>query len=53
MKLIKRMKKNSEHIIQSFFPALPNLEGEIPFKGGRFVTSTFCSNKFFAKLEVH
>jgi hypothetical protein len=40
------MKKNSEQITQSFSPALPNLEGEIPFKGSRFVTPTFCIIKF-------
>jgi hypothetical protein len=46
MKLLGSMKKNSEQITQSFFPALLNLEGEIPFKGGRFVTPTFCIIKF-------
>jgi hypothetical protein len=29
-----------------FFRAHLNLEGEIPSKGGRFVTPTFCNNKF-------
>jgi hypothetical protein len=36
------MKKNSEKTTKSFFPAHPNLGGEIPFKGGggvKFVTS--------------
>jgi hypothetical protein len=39
------MKKNSELITQSFFPALLNLEGEIPLKRGRFVTPIFCNDK--------
>jgi hypothetical protein len=38
--------KNLEQITQSFFPVLLNLEGEIPFKGGRFVTPNFCMIKF-------
>jgi hypothetical protein len=46
MKLPGSMKKNSEQITQNFFPVLLNLEGEIPFKGGRFVTPTFCIIKF-------
>jgi hypothetical protein len=36
------MKQNSEQITQSFFLACPNLRGEIPFKGGRPITPTFC-----------
>jgi hypothetical protein len=41
MKLPGSMKKNFEQITKSFFLALPNLGGEIPFKRGRFVTPTF------------
>jgi hypothetical protein len=33
---------NSEQITQSSFPTHLNLGGEIHFKGGRFVTPTFC-----------
>jgi hypothetical protein len=47
MTLPGSMKKNSEQITQSFFPVLLNLEGEIPFKRGRFVTTTFCMIKFY------
>jgi hypothetical protein len=46
MKLPGSMKKNSEQFTQSSFPARPNLRGEIPFKGGRFVTPTFCIIEF-------
>jgi hypothetical protein len=46
MKLHGSMKKNSEPITQSFSSARLNLEGEIPFRGGRFVTPTFCIIKF-------
>jgi hypothetical protein len=45
MKLPGSMKKNSEQITQSSFPAHPNFRGEIPFKGDRFVAPTFCINK--------
>jgi hypothetical protein len=30
-----------------------NLEGEIIFKGGRFVTPAFYKNTIFANIEVH
>jgi hypothetical protein len=46
MKLLGSMKNNLEQITQSFSPVLPNLGGEIPFKGGRFETPTFCIIKF-------
>jgi hypothetical protein len=48
MKVPGAMKKNSEQIPQSFSPVPPNLKGEIPFKGGRFVTSTFCNDKILS-----
>jgi hypothetical protein len=38
MKLPESTKKSSEQITQSCFRACLNLEGEISFKGGRFVT---------------
>jgi hypothetical protein len=46
MKLPGSMKKNSKQITQSSFPAHLNLGDDIPFKGGRFVTPTFCIIKF-------
>jgi hypothetical protein len=46
MKLPGSRKKNFEQTTQSFFPALTNLGGDIPFKGGKFVTPTFCIIKF-------
>jgi hypothetical protein len=36
------MKKNSEQTTQSYFLVYLNLGCEIPFKGGRSVTPTFC-----------
>jgi hypothetical protein len=46
MKLLGSIKKNSEQITQSSFPTHPNLRGNNPFKGGRFVTPMFCIIKF-------
>jgi hypothetical protein len=42
------MKKNSEQITQSSFPARRNLRGKIPFKGGRFVMPTFLHNEILS-----
>jgi hypothetical protein len=49
MKLLGSMKNNLEKITQSFSPVLLNLGGEIPFKGGRFVTPTFLHNKIWPR----
>jgi hypothetical protein len=53
MKLPRNTKKSSEQITLSYSQALPESQGEILLRGGRFVTPTFYKNKFFVHIGVH